>query len=62
MNESELSKADDDFTREEAQVVADYLDRRLMHLEEDGLTDSYCYPRIYSFRRKLIRKYLKERE
>ena len=51
---------DTEFTREEAQVVADYLDRRLMHLEEDGLTDSYCYPRIYSFRRKLTRRYLSD--
>lgn len=34
-------------TKDEAKVVSNYLLRRAMRLEESGLTDSYCYPRIY---------------
>lgn len=34
-------------TEDEAEVVSSYLLRKSMRLEESGLTDSYCYPRIY---------------
>ena len=44
------------FTEDEIEVVSDYLLRKMMRLEESGLTDSYCYPRIASFRAKLLRK------
>lgn len=44
------------FTEDEIEVVSDYLLRKMMRLEESGLMDSYCYPRIASFRAKLLRK------
>lgn len=44
------------FAEDEIEVVSDYLLRKMMRLEESGLTDSYCYPRIASFRAKLLRK------
>ena len=44
------------FTEDEIEVVSDYLLRKMMRLEESGLTDSDCYPRIASFRAKLLRK------
>lgn len=44
-----------EFTEDEMQVVSDKLLRTMMRLEESGLTDSYCYPRIASFRTKLER-------
>lgn len=44
------------FTEDEIEVVSDYLLRKMMRLEESGLTDSYCYPRIASFRAKLLKK------
>ena len=42
------------FTEDEIEVVSDYLLRKMMRLEESGLADSYCYPRIA--RAKLLRK------
>ena len=44
------------FTEDEVEVVSDYLLRKMMRLEESGLTDSYCYPRLASFRAKLLKK------
>ena len=44
------------FTEDEIEVVSDYLLRKMMRLEESGLTDSKCYPLIASFRAKLLRK------
>lgn len=42
-----------ELTKEEIEVLKNYLDRKLYKLEEAGLTDSYCYPRLYQIRRKL---------
>lgn len=48
------------FTEDEIEVVSDYLLRKMMRLEESGLTDSKCYPLIASFRAKLLRAYNKK--
>lgn len=48
---------DCEFTKDEIEVVSDYLLRKMMRLEEANLTDSKCYPLIVSFRTKLLRKY-----
>lgn len=45
-----------EFTEDEIEVVSDYLLRKMVRLEESGLADSYCYPRIASFRAKLLKK------
>ena len=55
-NSLEVNMEDCEFTEDEIEVVSDYLLRKMMRLEESGLTDSYCYPRIASFRAKLLRK------
>lgn len=47
-----------DFTKDEIEVVSEYLERKIIRLEEAGLTDSKCYPLLYSFRKKLLRKHL----
>ena len=41
-------------TKEEKEVLETYLDRKLYKLEESGLTDSKCYPLLYSIRHKLL--------
>lgn len=46
-----------DLTQEEAEVLEYTIFKRLCRLEECGLTDSYCYPRLYSARQKLKKKY-----
>lgn len=40
-------------TEDEAKVVSNYLLRKAIRLEESGLTDSYCYPRIYKAHLKI---------
>ena len=40
-------------TEEEAEVVSDYIFRKVCKLEDAKLEDSYCYPRLYSAYRKL---------
>ena len=47
------------FTVEELDVVFMTLTRRLWTLEDCKLEDSYCYPRLFSFREK-IRKLFSE--
>lgn len=42
-----------ELTQEEAEVLSNYLDRKLYRLEEAGLTDSYCYPKLYSIKHKI---------
>ena len=42
-----------ELTEEEAEVLTNYLERKLYRLEEAGLTDSYCYPRLYQIKRKI---------
>jgi hypothetical protein len=40
-------------TEEEAKVLENYLTHKIIRLEEAGLTDSFCYPRLYQIRRKI---------
>ena len=42
-----------ELTEEEAEVVSDYIFRKVCKLEDAELEDSYCYPRLYSAYRKL---------
>ena len=45
-----------ELTKEEAEVLENYLTHKLVRLEEAGLTDSYCYPKLYQIKRKLKSK------
>ncbi len=45
-----------ELTKEEAEVLENYLMHKLVRLEEAGLTDSYCYPKLYQIHRKLNKK------
>ena len=40
-------------TEEEAEVISDYIFRKVCKLEDAKLEDSYCYPRLYGAYRKL---------
>ena len=40
-------------TEEEAEVVSDYVFRKVCRLEDAKLEDSYCYTRLYGAYRKL---------
>ena len=42
-----------ELTDEEAEVVGDYIFRKVCRLEDAKLEDSYCYPRLYGAYRKL---------
>ena len=42
-----------ELTDEEAEVVGDYIFRKVCRLEDADLKDSYCYPRLYSAYHKL---------
>ena len=42
-----------ELTKEEAEVVSNYIFRKVCRLEDANLKDSYCYPRLYSAYRKL---------
>jgi len=44
-----------ELTEDEAKVVSDYLFRKACKLEDANLTDSYCYPRLYSAYHKINR-------
>ena len=50
-----------ELTKEEAEVVDNYIFRKMGRLEEAHLEESYCYPRLYSAHRK-IQKELKKFE
>lgn len=52
-----IKMEDYEFTKEEIEVVSDYLLRKMMRLEEANLKDSKCYPLLASFRNKLLRKF-----
>ena len=43
-----------ELTEEEAEVVSDYIFRKVCKLEDAKLEDSYCYPRLYGAYRKLF--------
>ena len=42
-----------ELTEEEAEVVSNYIFRKVCRLEDAKLEDSYCYPRLYGAYRKL---------
>lgn len=42
-----------ELTEEEAEVVSNYIFKKVCRLEDADLKDSYCYPRLYSAYRKL---------
>ena len=51
-----------ELTEEEAEVVSDYVFRKVCRLEDADLKDSYCYPRLYSAYRKLSTALNKEKK
>ena len=42
-----------ELTKEEAEVISNYIFKKVCRLEDANLKDSYCYPRLYSAYRKL---------
>jgi len=50
-----------ELTQDEAEVLENYLFRKLCRLEEAGLTDSRCYPLLYSIRQKIKKTYLQNK-
>ena len=42
-----------ELTEEEAEVISNYIFKKVCRLEDADLKDSYCYPRLYSAYRKL---------
>ena len=42
-----------ELTKEEAEVISNYIFRKVCRLEDAKLEDSYCYPRLYSAYHKL---------
>ncbi len=37
-----------ELTEEEAEVISNYIFKKVCRLEDAKLEDSYCYPRLYS--------------
>ena len=42
-----------ELTKEEAEVISNYIFKKVCRLEDVKLEDSYCYPRLYSAYHKL---------
>ena len=42
-----------ELTEEEAEVIGNYIFKKVCRLEDANLKDSYCYPRLYSAYHKL---------
>ena len=42
-----------ELTEEEAEVISNYIFKKVCRLEDANLKDSYCYPRLYSAYHKL---------
>ena len=42
-----------ELTKEEVEVISNYIFKKVCRLEDAKLEDSYCYPRLYSAYRKL---------
>ena len=42
-----------ELTEEEAEVISNYIFKKVCRLEDAKLEDSYCYPRLYSVYHKL---------
>ena len=43
-----------ELTEEEAEVISNYIFKKVCRLEDAKLEDSYCYPRLYSTYHKLF--------
>ena len=37
-----------ELTKDEAEVISNYIFKKVCKLEDANLKDSYCYPRLYS--------------
>ena len=42
-----------ELTKDEAEVISNYIFKKVCRLEDAKLEDSYCYPRLYGAYRKL---------
>lgn len=42
-----------ELTKDEAEVISNYIFKKVCRLEDANLKDSYCYPRLYSVYHKL---------
>ena len=42
-----------ELTKDEAEVISNYIFKKVCRLEDANLRDSYCYPRLYSTYYKL---------
>ena len=42
-----------ELTKDEAEVISNYIFKKVCRLEDTNLKDSYCYPRLYSAYHKL---------
>ena len=42
-----------ELTKDEAEVISNYIFKKVCRLEDADLKDSYCYPRLYSAYHKL---------
>ena len=42
-----------ELTKDEAEVISNYVFKKVCRLEDADLKDSYCYPRLYSAYHKL---------
>ena len=51
-----------ELTKDEAEVISNYIFRKVCRLEDANLKDSYCYPRLYSAYRKLSAALTKEKK
>ena len=51
-----------ELTEEEAEVISNYIFKKVCRLEDAKLEDSYCYPRLYSAYRKLSAALNKEKK
>ena len=43
-----------ELTKDEAEVISNYIFKKVCSLEDADLKDSYCYPRLYSAYHKLF--------
>ena len=51
-----------ELTEEEAEVISNYIFKKVCRLEDAKLEDSYCCPRLYSAYRKLSAALNKDKE
>ena len=51
-----------ELTKDEAEVISNYIFKKVCRLEDADLKDSYCYPRLYSAYRKLSAALTKEKK